>query len=126
MARVNLDEQFFGGDKRIDFLADVSNERSYITRGRLIQIYYSCYKRKTAVCTQDEIAMQSQWLGEPPYADLMAKAHLAESVGPTLYRIRGIEERIQYLIEQQERGRRGGKKSALLRQANAQPNTKQT
>ncbi len=111
MARINLDANFFG-DKRVDYLAQMTSESKLLTMGRLISIWFQCYHQITPYLNEWNINICAEWLGSNSYADYMEKANLAEKFEDKIYKISGVTERIIYLKERQEAGRKGGKKSS--------------
>lgn len=119
MARISLDDLFFGSDKRVHRLAALTGEPAYSTRGRLIQVYHDCYSHRTPLRTAAEVDIQAEWIGASPFVELMVHACLAERSGGDEYRIKGVSERIEYLLSQAEKGRRGGEVAARKRVAGA-------
>lgn len=114
MARINIDSSFFG-DKRIDRLAKLSGEDPIMTRGRMLHLWHHCYLQRSAVLTEQEIDLHTEWLGDKPFAELLVISHLASPEGSEkvdrTYRISGVEDRIDYLVQRSE----GGKRSAEVR-----------
>jgi hypothetical protein len=120
LARLNLDAQFFA-DKRIDRLAQVSQENPIMVRGRLIMLYMHCYNQRSAIVKRADIDVHVEWLDDKiSYADLMVRSLLADDLGEDQFRIRGVADRIGYLEKRSE----AGKKSVEVRReklGSAQP-----
>lgn len=119
MPRINLDDGFFGTDKRFDTLAELAGEHPDRTRMRVLYIWRACYERKSAVLEAATVDSQASWTGERPFGDLMVQAKLArlptasDAAGqagasrgkPTHYFIHGVLERIKYLVSQGEKAK---------------------
>ncbi len=114
--RINLDDTFLT-DGRTDLLAGLSGEMSETTMGRLVRIYFECYRERTSIRTEVQIKLHSRYLGAKSYADLLVEAELAVKTKSGEYRIRGVEDRIEWLKKSSE----AGKKSAAMRANNPTP-----
>lgn len=108
--RINVDSHFFI-DKRVKRLSDLCSEPRMLTEARLLHVYHECYVRRSAHLSADEIDLQSEWTGDTPFAALMVKALLAEPAEGGGFRVKGVDERIGFLLKSAE----WGKKSAEAR-----------
>lgn len=75
-----------------------------MTEARVIRIWASCYRARSAVLSSEQIDMASQWSGDIPYCAFMIRATLATR-DSGLIRIKGVEQRIAYLLEASEHGK---------------------
>lgn len=114
MARVSLDDGFFGSDKRILYLAQITNEPAYVTRGRLVQVYHACYRKASADLSAKEVDIQAEWSGPKHYIEYMIESELADS-GQITFKVRGVQDRIVYILQSREKGRLGGIRSGEAR-----------
>jgi len=129
MARINVDSKFFG-DGRIKKLASLSSDSIHATRGRLLAVWYECYNQKSPCMSAEDIDIQADWdckanaehmlshsqanaehmpskcLG---YGQLMCSARLAVEIEDGLYEIKGVKTRVDYLLSQSEKGKKGAK-----------------
>ena len=136
--RVNLDAEFLADPrfrrlaKRLRELVDLgdpielANLVEDAARWRTIAVWFACYGRRSATLDAVEVDLAARTDG---FASAMVESHLADlipserlrsaraepkrtlserSSGSDEVRVRGVERRIAYLIEQSERGRRGG------------------
>lgn len=108
MPRINIDDLFFS-DKRIYALAEYLGEHIYTTQGRLLNFWHYCFSQKVSVLTQSEITIQSG----KNCADALVEFGLAELLDNAMYRIKGIDDRIQWLLQRSK----AGLKSAKIRKA---------
>lgn len=120
MARVSLDDWFFGSDKRLDFLSKLVNEPTYSVRGRLVQLFHLCYRKVSSEISSDEIDINCEWSGEKPFSDYLIRAGLAEKLENGLIKVRGVDKRIGYLISYRDRARLGGLKSGEVRRSKSE------
>lgn len=127
--RINIDLEFLA-DKRVDRLARLCAEEKFTTIGRLIYLYAKCYINRSSTMHEREIDLHADWIGIERLATLMVDSGLAEPAdgGKGFFKLSGIEERIQFLLDASDKGKR----SAAARQkkyGTAQPvakNTEQT
>jgi hypothetical protein len=125
MVRVNIDEEFWS-DARLTSLSEMTGEKLAFTRGRIIGIWHFAYKNIDPILTKQQINTQGFWdKDELSFCDALVKCGLSEKIDTGLYKIKGVDERIQYLKKYQEQGRKGGLASAKNRQANAKPTLSQ-
>lgn len=112
MARVNLDSVLFG-DGRIDYLGKFLGTNKYEARGRIIAVWHFACAQARDVLTAEEINIQSDWFNHDDicFAEAMVKARLAESVDDQTFRVKGLRDRIQYMVDATARGQ----KSAQVR-----------
>jgi len=125
MARVNLDSNFFS-DARILRLSEITNEKIYVTRGRLVSLYNFCYCSLAIEITDEEVNLHSHWNGPGSYSKHLLASYLAETQKDGKIRIKGVFDRIEYLLRQRERGRLGGIKSSRKGLKNKEKDSKQT
>ena len=104
MPRVNLDDPFFGDDRRFEKLARITNENHLTARMRVIFVWRLCYTRRCVLLNADEIQIQAEWDGASAFAEHMVSAGLAERTEDG-FRIKGVEERIKYLLAQSEKAK---------------------
>ncbi len=128
MARVSLDGKVWK-DPRVKRLA---KRRTWSMRevvGTIAAIWDVAYDSKTPIMSRADIDTAAETEGFA--GDLIAES-LAESVDDDMVRLRGVDERIKYLVAQSERGRSGGqanakqtlsKRSASTKQPPSLPNT---
>lgn len=127
MARVNLDGKVWK-DPRVKRLAKRRQWSLRETIGTLAAVWDVAYDNKTPIMPRVDVDTAAE---SDEFASDMIAEDLATAIGDDLVsvRLRGVEERIQYLLSQAERGRLGG----LARAARAergedgrlQPNAKQ-
>lgn len=110
--RINIDSEFFS-DERVTVLSQQLNESHFTVRGRLISVWHKAYLRKSSVLTEKEIRFAG---GHSDLAKLMADCDLATEVEGGFF-LKGVEERIEWLKKKEESGRKGGIKSAEMREA---------
>lgn len=77
--------------------------------GRLIHVWGLAYDRRSAVLLVEDIDDLAEHDG---FARAMVLAELADDVDDQRVRVRGVEERIGYLVRQAELGSKGGAKRA--------------
>jgi hypothetical protein len=113
VARLNLDDFFFG-DPRIDFLANLCGETKHATRGRIISLWHDCLHRLEDVRDSDEIDLMTGWFDpdKGAMADMLVRVKLAEKTGDGRYRIRGMADRMGWLEKKRAAAHVGGKASA--------------
>lgn len=75
--------------------------------GRIVRLWASCYRDRTALKSRDDIERAMGWRGSG-LPEALVKAGLASAEGPHLFRIRGVEARIGYLLKAAEFGKKGG------------------
>lgn len=112
MARVNLDGKIWK-DPRVRRLARRRKWSMRETVGTLAAVWDVAYDSKSSIMSALDVdtAAETDGFAAELVLELLADQENAEDV-----RLRGIEERIQYLIAQAERGRQGGRN----RMANAE------
>ncbi len=128
MARVNLDGKVWK-DPRVKRLAKRRGITIHTTVGMLAAVWDVAYDNKTPIMPRIDVDTAAD--ADNFAADMVAE-DLATPITDDLVsvRLRGVTERIQYLLQQAERGRKGG----LVRTADAardehgrlQANAKQT
>lgn len=119
--RINIDSQWFG-DPRWRLAGSLAKENPLLTRGRIENVWHYCYIQRSDTLSDDDINVQAEWDSESSFADILVKARLAEKMHNGEYRIRGVADRIHFLIQQAERGRAGAearKRTLVDRLANA-------
>lgn len=99
VAVLELDEVFLR-DERIDYLASVSGEVKFTARGRILGLWYDCIIKTQTIRTAEEIDLLCGWFNPERgfYADLLVAAKLAEKTDGG-YRIRGVGDRMKWLVE---------------------------
>lgn len=103
--RINIDSDFFG-DERIEYLAQAIGENRLTTDGRLLRIWHSCYRDRSALRTVEEVHRAACWVDpNRSLVPLLVQANLAEAAAEGV-RIRGVEDRIEYLIKAAAHGKR--------------------
>jgi hypothetical protein len=110
MARVNLDGKVWK-DPRVKRLAKRRSWSLRETIGTLAAVWDVAYDNKTPVMPRVDVDTAADTDGFA--ADMIAE-DLATPIGDDLLdvRLRGVQERIQYLLHQAELGSVGGKKRA--------------
>ena len=106
MSRVNLDGKVWK-DPRVKRLAKRRTWSLRETIGTLAAVWDVAYDNKTPIMRRIDVDTAAESDG---FADDMVTEDLAEPIAEDLIsvRLRGVRERIQYLLDQAERGRRGG------------------
>lgn len=112
MARINIDSLFFS-DSRIQYLTELIEKNLYETRGRLITLWSYCYENRKYVLNKDELEMQ---FCVQNAVEVLVKTMLVEEV-ENGYKIKGVEHRIKYLIENAEKCSKAGLVSAERRKS---------
>lgn len=81
--------------------------------GQMLDVWGLCYDRVSAVVSTLDVDTTAELDG---FADALCdpRVDLAEASGDSI-RVRGVEKRIRYLLNQRERGRAGGKSSGISR-----------
>lgn len=105
--RINIDLKFLA-DKRVDRLARLCAEEKFTTIGRLIYLYAVCYDKRSPYLSSQEVDLHTDWIGQSRFADLMVDAGLAKppEKDQKLYFIQGIKDRIKFLLEASDSGKR--------------------
>lgn len=116
MARINIDLTFFS-DARINRLSNIMGLHRYIIEGKIIRVWSHCYQQISDELTGEEINLISESSQEECFASLMVKCLLAERMEDGRFRIKGVADRIEYLINAQEKARAAGKRSAEAKMA---------
>lgn len=114
MARMSIDDQFLR-DPRITRLARrLGHQDPDLTRGKLLHVFALCYDHRSPHVSRDDIETICEGMTDAlidPRIDLA----LDEPEG---IRIRGADDRIDYLRDQSDRGRKGGVESGKSRRGN--------
>jgi hypothetical protein len=120
LARLNIDDKFFG-DIRIERLALLSGEPRVTTTGRIIRLWWDSIDRLESERSAEDIDLHAEWFnpGKGCFADLMVAAKLATKMDDGNYRLAGVEERMQWLVEKREESSLGGKISSANRPRDA-------
>lgn len=114
MARMSIDDQFLR-DPRITRLAHrLGHGDPDLTRGKLLHVFALCYDHKTPFVSRDDIDTICPGMSD---ALVDPKINLAVEE-PDGIRIRGADERVDYLRDQASRGRKGGVASGESRRGN--------
>jgi hypothetical protein len=103
VARVNVDESV-QSDSRWKLLARDLGAKVQHVWGEALAVWFACYARRSAVVSAEEIDMAA---GRDGFAQALCKRGLADET-PDGVRVRGVEERIGYLMSAAENGRLGG------------------
>lgn len=113
MARMSIDDMIVR-DPRITKLAGLVGWSRRETVGCLIaDVWPICYDQREAVISSDLVDLAA---GQPGFADAMVRSELATwTRGNQRIRIRGAQERIEYLDKKKRAGSVGGTKSAESR-----------
>ena len=77
--------------------------------GRLLHVWGLCYDQRSPIAMIEEVDDRAEHDG---FALAMVEADLAERVDEKTIRIRGVEERIGYLVAASEYGQKGGETRA--------------
>lgn len=105
-------DDMLGRDPRLVRLAKACGISKYEAAGRLVlEVWPVCYDRATAVVPEHDIDTAA---GIDGFAGHMVSVGLA-AYARNGVRVSGVQERIDYLIGQRDRGKRGGLKSAESR-----------
>lgn len=122
--RINLDSQWFG-DPRWRLAGTLAKENALLTRARIENIWHYCYSQRCEVLSAADIAIHAEWYEEACFAEILVKCRLAEHTEDgDMYRLKGITERIQFLLDQAERGKAGAE--MRKKKAEEQQKAKQT
>lgn len=110
MTRLSIDSKI-QRDPRFKMLATALNISLHEARSRCLDVWFVCYDRRAE-------AVPARWIDTaadfPGFADGLVAADLAELDG-NLVRVRGVDQRVTYLRNADERGRQGGLKSGESR-----------
>lgn len=102
--RVNVDSSILG-DVRLKMLARALKIRPHQRAlGPLVAVWHAATVKKTEILAAEEVDAASE---EDGMAFAMVRVGLAEDLGDGSIRVRGILKRLDYLLEQRERGKRG-------------------
>lgn len=110
MARMSIDDKFLR-DPRVILLADELGINLYDARGRLLGVFALCYDVERHTIVEVHIDRAADRKG---FAAAMVNADLATRHRNGI-RVRGAEERIDYLQRKRDAGRTGGLNSAKSR-----------
>jgi hypothetical protein len=108
MARMNLDDKS-RADVRIKRLVLRLKEPRQMVMGRLIDAWWVCYDQHSETVPIDEVDFAAELEG---MAEAMVAVGLATHAGDGKVRINGAEDRVYYLVQSSESGRKGGRKRA--------------
>lgn len=123
--RINLDLKFFS-DPRFGILAHLLSEEEDTTRMRMLRLWLACYQNLSAILTEQRTAIGANWRGDHhKFCAALAESDLATFVEGGM-RISGVEDRINFLMNQMSKGRLGGLKSAAARAKQKPSNTQAT
>lgn len=124
MARVNLDGKVWK-DPRVKRLAKRRTWSMRETIGTLAAIWDVAYDNKTPIMRRIDVDTAAESDG---FADDMIAEDLAEPIAEDLIsvRLRGVHDRIEYLLRQAELGRRGGQAKAKRTASDGQANASQS
>ncbi len=111
MARMSIDDKFLR-DPRVADLADDLGISRFDAMGRLLAVFALCYDFERDTLRTSDIDRAAE---RPGFADAIFAADLAVIARGGM-RIRGANQRIEYLAGKREAGRVGGANSALSRQ----------
>lgn len=129
MALLELDDAFLR-DERFSMLGELTGRGKWDARARVEALWFDCILKTKDVRSADEIENFTGWFDSDrgSFAELMVRAKLAERVPSSTkqdggeteqllgYRIRGVAERMEWLVEirkkRAESGALGGKKTA--------------
>ncbi len=100
--RINIDESFFT-DERIFYASQLIGEHLWMTESRLQRLWLSCFRDRAWLRTAKQINMAMQW---PDAVAALLESDLIADEGEGAYRVRGIEKRVQFLIDSSEAGKR--------------------
>jgi hypothetical protein len=103
MALLELDD-FFLKDDRFRILGELSGSGYHDVRSRVISLWDACIRTTTEIQTGEQIDILTGWMGggRKDFGLLMAQAMLADLV-PGGFRIRGVRDKMQWLIEKREK-----------------------
>jgi len=119
--RINIDSEFFG-DKRIDFLSKLLGEDRFTTMGRIVTVWHYAYCKGDEVIAEKDVDIQAVLHG---FSEKLIESNLAEKTDNGI-RLRGVSDRIKWLRERREAGRRGGVASAKAKLKQSSSKTKQS
>lgn len=111
MARVNVDIGVVQNDPRWKVLCRDTSMTLPLALGHAMLLWGAAYDLRSPVMSEEHVDLASLRAG---FARELVHASLADET-PEGIRIRGVEERIEYLLTQHERGRKGGLASAQAR-----------
>lgn len=109
MVRVNVDGDALRDTRVVKRLPRALGLDLYATLGRLVHVWILGYDQRSAIVTAIDIDDAANLDG---FATAMIKAELAEDMGDGKVRIRGVADRIGYLLAAAENGRKGGRARA--------------
>jgi uncharacterized phage protein (TIGR02220 family) len=100
--RVNVDESALT-DPRFQRLRRYLSITFHEGIGRAVPVWMTAYNRRSAIMTTEDVDIAADLDG---FAGAMVRADLAEQVDESHVRLRGVEDRIQFLLKQVAKARK--------------------
>lgn len=114
--RVNVDSKVLG-DPRFRRLGHALRISWREALGIAVVLWLQAYENRSAYFGREDVDLVVEREG---FAAALISSDLAEDAGDGRLRLRGVTDRIAFLEELKERGRRGGRKSSSRRRGEAQ------
>jgi hypothetical protein len=105
MARINVESDSLVDPRIAKRLPRFAGLSRFDTLGRLISVWALGYARKTTTLSEEDVDDAAEHSG---FATAMVQAELAEPAGDGVVRVRGLADRIGYLLNQQAAAHKGG------------------
>lgn len=122
MAILELDKKY-PIDKRFDRLGELTKLGKYDAKGRVMDLWLVCIEETQDVRTAEEIDNLTGWFEAEPFVELMIKSRLAEATEGG-YRIRGVRDRMGWLVDYREKQVLGKVPGGKARAASAERDDK--